>query len=171
MEVHRFEMVAKPGDDPETIINNINQKFASSFSSPNVPYFTLNKDTLEFQMQLPANWHHFINEIDSFNLIQYSEKLKFRNKNFYHPRHFYVFSNLIDDQVTGNTRNPVLTNFCLPETQSNVTVYNPNAPFYVKVKDNLIKDFNIQYLSTINDISNLSGEIISTLHFRKINGF
>lgn len=171
MEIHHFEMVANPGEDPETIIHNINKKFSTSFNSPNVPYFKLDKETLEFEIHLPENWHHFIMDIDSYNLIKDSEKLKFRNKKFYHPRHFYVFSSLVDDQVTGNTRHPLLTNFCLPETESNIVAFVPNTPFYTNVKDNLIKDINIQYSSTIYGESNLTGEIISTLHFRKVNGF
>lgn len=171
MEIQSFEMDAKPGEDPETIINNINQKFSSSFNFPNVPYFKLDKATLEFELHSPENWHHFITDVDCFNLTKYTEKFKFRYKKICYPRHFYVLSSLIDNQVTGNTRHPVLTNFCLPESQSNVLVYNPNAPFYVKVRENLIKDFNIQYLSSINNIPKLSGEIISTLHFRKVNGF
>ena len=171
MEMHRFEMVANDGDDAETIINNINYKMFLAYNLSSTPYFKLDKDTLEFKLELPEGWHQLTIDVNTNYLSQSLQNLKFKSNKFQRQRHFYVFSDLINDQITGSTCHPLLTNFCLSETNSNVVAYLENSPRYVKVKKNSIKNFNIEYSSSIYEATQLSGEIISTLHFRKINGF
>ena len=171
MEVNRFQMLANDGDDAETIIKNLNQKMLSKFKDSHAPYFKLDNETLEFEIELPYEWDHLIIDVDTSNLSQSQEKFKFKNNKYNHPRHFYVFSNLIDYQITGNTMHPLLSNFCLSDFHSIAVAYSPNNPRYVRVKENLIKNFNIEYSPSIYSGNQLSGEIISTLHFRKKNGF
>ena len=171
MEVHRFEMLANDGDDAETFIKNLNERMLVTFTESNSPYFKLDKKTLEFEVVLPNDWHYLVMDVDNSNLSQSQEKFKFNKKTYNHPRHYYVFTNLVDDQITGNTMHPLLTNFCLSDYKSNAVAYTPNNPRYVRVKENVIKNFNIEYSPSIYSGSQLSGEIISTLHFRKKDGF
>lgn len=174
MEMSSFDLSANDGESVEKIIERLNRKIFDEYYSKNiqVPVAQLNESKAEFTMDLPKGWQCFITDVDQNYLVAEHPYYKFKNKNYHHLRHFYVFSNLVDDQILANNqKSQVLTNFSLGEIKSNVTQYNHNLPRYVKIKDNCIKNFTIEYSSSINAPTNLKGQIISTLHFRKANGF
>ena len=54
---------------------------------------------------------------------------------------------------------------------SNVNKADINVPQYVKLQNQTINNFNIEYTADLEDQTLLKGNIISTLHFRKLNGF
>jgi hypothetical protein len=173
MEMHSFEMFAKDGEEVETIVRHLNKKMATAFQRPYSNFIRLNNETLEFEFDLPKDWQYFVLNVDPSHLEETQTKkfFKFKNKKFYHNRHYWVFSSLVDDQITGNTRHPLLSNLCLTEVNSNTVAHVPNSPRYIKVKDNKIESFNLEYSSSLYSQNEITGNIISTLHFRKLNGF
>lgn len=66
---------------------------------------------------------------------------------------------------------PLLSNFCLKDINSNCVSYTSLSPKYVKLKDKCIDQFDLTYSTNLKKITQLTRKIISTFHFRKINGF
>lgn len=174
MEMFSFELFAKDGEPVQKIVERLNQNIFDEFYSKNiqVPTAKFNESTMELSFESAEGCQIFITNVDQ-NHININDSIhKFKNKYFYHLRHFYVFSNLVSSQTVGsNQSSPLLTNFCLNEIKSNCVQYSHISPRYIKLKDNNIKNLNIEYSSSINSGTYLSGHIISTLHFRKKNGF
>lgn len=171
MEMHSFKLSADDGEDVEKIIKNLNSKLSDFYSNQEKPIIEYNNHLNEFYLELPKGWQHYVTDLDESFLEHSNGIFKFKNKKYFFQRHFFVFSNLIDNQVTGNSMHPLLTNFCLNEINSNFVSYTPLTPKYVKLKDKVIETFDLKYSTKLNEVSQLSGKIISTFHFRKINGF
>lgn len=171
IEMFSFKMDANDGEDAKTIIDNLNKKITDSFEDNRKPKVEFNEETLEFKLDLPDGWICFLTDVDKLHLVETVESHKFLRKQFNQIRHFYVLSSLVEDQITGSEFYPLLTNICLEDVKSNFHVHVPNSPRYIKVKDNFIESFSLEYTSDINLNTQLPGKITSTLHFKKINGF
>ena len=189
-----FNIFADDGQNYDMVIDNFNSKLKQKFQNysykkkktnnqefdvtiqlnyDNVPKITLDPITMQFNLNLPENWKFEIFDENSNYLISNNSTkyYKFQSNKFNFMRHFFIISNLIDDQITGDEPTPVLTNICLTDIKSNVVVENIQNPRYIKLKKEYLTGFDLEYTSDIYSNTELKGTIISTLHFRKINGF
>lgn len=151
---------------------NESMDIEKSFETPYVKY---DKNTYQFSFILPKEWKFLLFDVDKSRIEllknEESNEYRFDNSHFYHFKHFYALSNLVDDQITGDEPAQILSNFVFDKISSNVASKEFAYPQYVKLSKNYISEFTLEYRSDLYKSSFFKGTIISTLHFRKINGF
>ena len=135
----------------------------------------LGEQNLEFNLDLPEDWIYFIMDVD-MNYIEKSYQqdnktyFKFKNHKFYQKRDFYVRSSLLlNDSST--EKSPLLAALYIKELISNVNQADIKNPQYIEVKNQTLNQFSIEYSTDIEFQTPIKGNIISTLHFRKLHGF
>lgn len=179
-----IDIIPKDGESFEDVINGINKKLKKIFekikekdanlfnNQSDSPKINFNSSTLNFKITNSTDYEIRLEEVDQ-NFIQRNndDTFKFISSHFYYPKHFFVSTNLIDDQIYGEEHYPLLTNICLSDIKSDTVCHNLKNPIYVKVKSKYINEIEIEYLTDLYIPSFLKGTIVSTLHFRKLNGF
>ena len=176
-----LDIIPKDGESLEDLINSINKKIKKIYekkekdneiNQSNIPKIIFNNSTLNFTISNTSDWIIILEDIDqNFILKNNDGSFKFISSQFYYPKHFFVSTNLIDDQFYGEELYPLLTNICLSEVKSDTICHQINKPIYVRVKSKYINEIEIEYSTDLYTPSFLKGTITSTLHFRKINGF
>lgn len=185
-----FSLEGLEGESFDSIVRNLNNNIWMKFHSytyrkknssmendsnldyNEIPVVKYDSKFSIFYVKLPKDWTYKIVDIDKNYIEMLDENtFKFNGSNFYFLKHFYVLTNLIDDQLTGDEEMSILKNFVFEKISSNVTSKEFVNPQYIKVKRNFISDLSLEYTPDLMKGSFLKGSIISTLHFRKINGF
>lgn len=191
-----FYFEAEDGESYESVINEVNTNLSLSFQPytyrkfkthkigtvvensetleyDDIPNIKFDRNNNEFKINLPKDWK-FDLLIEDKNQIKLTENDKiylFQGSHFFLNRHFYVLSNLIDKQLTGDESFQILSNFVFDKIYSNVALKEFEYPQYIKLSKNFKSEFSLEYRQDLNRSLFSKGTIISTLHFRKINGF
>ena len=114
-----FYMDAEEGEEYETVLKKLNNDIWMTFHSyvykkvnssmdievsvsyDEIPTVKFDSKTNEFNFNLPKEWKYELLNQDKSKITAIEQnKFKLSDSHFYYMRHFYVLSNLVDDQVT-----------------------------------------------------------------------
>lgn len=182
-------MDAKDGENFYSVIQNFNKMLSDEYlklffktiynydkissDSITIPNFVYLND--QYELKIPIGYKiELLNILDDKLTLTKNETnvfCKFKDEKFSLPKHFFVSSDLIDDQYFGEEMFPLLTNFCLENNYNNIYSeinYKFDSPKYIKVNKQTISEFDLKYFRDLHSDIYHQGTIITTLHLRKI---
>lgn len=183
---------AEDGESYESVVRKLNNDLWMNFNSysykkfngtmdidislnyQDIPSVKYNKKTHQITIVIPKDWKYMVTDQDKNRMTflnnEESAKFQFNDSHFYHLRHFYTLSNIVGDQLTGDEPAPILSNFVLNDICLNFASKEFEYPQYVKLSKDYISELTLEYTTDLYKSSFLEGTIISTLHFRPVNG-